>query len=78
MSDSFTEAVVFSDDEDYGAIPVSLVGATTEPDLLITPDPHNFGATYVGCNMPTRLHSLTSEQMIWSYTASVKLKPHLL
>ena len=55
MSDNFTEAVVFSNDEEYGAIPVSLVGATTEPDLLITPDPLNFGATYVGCNMPNEI-----------------------
>ena len=55
MSDNFTEAVVFSNDEDYGAIPVSLVGAITEPDLLITPAPLNFGATYVGCNMPNEI-----------------------
>ena len=55
MSDNFTEAVVFSDDEQYGAIPVSLVAATAEPDLLVTPDPLNFGATYVGCNMPNEI-----------------------
>ena len=55
MSDSFTEAVVFSDDEEEGGIPVTLLGATAEPDLLITPDPLNFGATYVGCNMPNEI-----------------------
>ena len=45
------EAIVFSDDPENEAVPVQLVGNGAIPDLVITPDPLNFGATYVGCNM---------------------------
>ena len=45
------EAVVFSDDPDNEAVPVQLVGNGAVPDLVITPDPLNFGAAYVGCHM---------------------------
>ena len=51
----FAEAVVFSDDAEDSAIPVALVGQGAAPNLLITPDPLNFGATYVGCNMPNEI-----------------------
>ena len=51
----FAEAVVFSDDPDESSIPVALVGQGAAPNLLITPDPLNFGATYVGCNMPNEI-----------------------
>lgn len=49
------EAVVFSNDAEDSAIPVALVGQGAAPNLLITPDPLNFGATYVGCNMPNEI-----------------------
>ena len=51
----FAEAVVFSNDPDESSIPVALVGQGAAPDLLITPDPLNFGATYVGCDMPNEI-----------------------
>jgi hypothetical protein len=51
----FAEAVVFSDDPDESAIPVSLVGQGAAPNLYITPNPLNFGATYVGCDMPNEI-----------------------
>ena len=51
----FAEAVVFSNDAEESSIPVALVGQGAAPNLLITPDPLNFGATYVGCNMPNEI-----------------------
>ncbi len=51
----FAEAVVFSNDADEASIPVALVGQGAAPNLLITPDPLNFGVTYVGCNMPNEI-----------------------
>lgn len=49
------EAVVFSDDPENGQIPVQLIGDGAIPDLVITPDPLNFGATYVGCQMDNEI-----------------------
>ena len=51
----YAEAVVFSDDAEESSIPVSLVGQGAAPDLFITPNPLNFGATYVGCDMPNEI-----------------------
>lgn len=51
----YAEAVVFSDDPDESAIPVALIAQGAAPDLLITPDPLNFGVTYVGCDMPNEI-----------------------
>lgn len=49
------EAVVFSDDPSQEAIPVNLIGEGAIPDLLISPDPLNFGVTYVGCVMENQI-----------------------
>jgi hypothetical protein len=49
------EAVVYSNDYENPVVPVTLVGQGAVPDLLITPDPLNFGATYVGCNMQNQV-----------------------
>ena len=43
------QAVVQSSYEDEPNIPVNLVGVGIISELEITPDPLNFGATYVGC-----------------------------
>jgi len=43
------QAVVQSDDVSEPNIPVNLVGIGLISELEITPDPLNFGATYVGC-----------------------------
>jgi hypothetical protein len=43
------QAVVHSDDESEPHIPVNLVGIGIISELEITPDPLNFGSTYVGC-----------------------------
>lgn len=49
------EAIVFSDDPDNEAVSVQLIGQGAIPDLVITPDPLNFGATYVGCHMENNI-----------------------
>ena len=49
------EAVVFSDDPSQEAIPVRLTGEGAIPDLVISPDPLNFGVTYVGCEMDNQV-----------------------
>ncbi len=51
----YAEAVVFSDDPDESSIPVALVGQGAAPNLLVTPDPLNFGVTYVGCDMDNEI-----------------------
>lgn len=60
------EAVVFSDDPDEGSIPVALVGYGAVPDLLVTPNPLNFGSTYVGCHMDNTitLSNIGSEDLV--------------
>lgn len=62
----FAEAVVFSDDPDESAIPVALVGQGAAPDLLVSPSPLNFGATYVGCTMPNEitLSNIGQEELV--------------
>ena len=53
--DIVAEAVVYSTDYENPSIPVTLVGQGAVPDLLITPDPLNFGAAYVGCRMDNQV-----------------------
>lgn len=48
-SSETTEAIVFSDDPDQSSVPVELYGEGTIPELMIDPDPMDFGNTYVGC-----------------------------
>lgn len=43
------EAVVASDDADERRVTVELLGEGLVPELAISPDPYDFGTTYVGC-----------------------------
>ena len=43
-------AVVSSDDADDPRVPVELLGAGLVPELMIDPDPLDFGVTYIGCD----------------------------
>ena len=67
----FAEAVVFSNDAEESSVPVALVGQGAAPNLLITPDPLEFGATYVGCNMPNEITLSNICQKIWLFTTLV-------
>lgn len=49
-SDASTSALVFSDDEDDPEVPVDLKALGLVPQLMIDPDPLDFGETYVGCD----------------------------
>lgn len=44
------QAIVSSDAEDTPKVPVTLLGEGAIAELLITPDPMDFGQTYVGCD----------------------------
>jgi len=48
--DQLANAVVSSDDPDDGMVQVELLGAGSVPELEITPDPLDFGITYIGCD----------------------------
>jgi hypothetical protein len=45
----FATATVISDDPDEPLVPVELYGEGAVPELQITPNPLNFGTSYVGC-----------------------------
>lgn len=47
--DQLANAVITSDDPDNGSVLVELLGAGAVPELSITPNPLDFGVTYVGC-----------------------------
>ena len=60
------EAIVFSDDSENSEEFVYLFGMGAVPDLLITPNPLNFGTTYVGCdaNNQVTLRNVGSEELV--------------
>ena len=48
--DQLGEAIVASDDPDRPQAMVELVGAGSVPELEISPDPLDYGVTYIGCD----------------------------
>jgi hypothetical protein len=44
-------AWVYSNDPDSGRVPIALAGGALAPELLVTPDPYDFGFVKVGCSL---------------------------
>ncbi len=52
---NFGQAMVFSDDPDSPEVPVDLMGTGLVPELKITPDAYDFGATFIPCGETVEL-----------------------